>query len=117
MVSLLLLSVILFLLFGLNTDTPKYVHLMLISLAAFMIVGPYSFLAGAISLDIGGPKGSATVAGLIDSAGYFGATYSGIGIAQIASSYGWNKVFLVLAIISLVTLVATNVYKKVFEVT
>jgi len=115
-ISLLILTVLLLMLYGLNSATPKYIHLILISLSAFMIVGPYSFLAGAISLDIGGPKASSTVAGLVDSAGYFGATYSGIGIAQIATVYGWNKVFLVLAIVSLVTLIASNFYKKIFEV-
>jgi OPA family glycerol-3-phosphate transporter-like MFS transporter len=41
----------------------------LITLVAFVMIGPYSYLAGAISLDFGGKQGSATASGLIDGIG------------------------------------------------
>jgi sugar phosphate permease len=40
---------------------------------AFWLLGPYSLLAGAVALDFGGRRGSATAAGLIDTAGYLAA--------------------------------------------
>jgi OPA family glycerol-3-phosphate transporter-like MFS transporter len=69
----------------------------LVALVAFFILGPYSFLAGAISLDFGGKQGSGTASGLIDGVGYLGAVLSGSGMAHIAVRYGWRGAFLVLA--------------------
>ena len=37
---------------------------------AFLLIGPYSYLAGAISLDFGGKRGGATACGIIDGVGY-----------------------------------------------
>jgi len=42
----------------------------LVGLVGFMLLGPYSYLAGAMSLDFGGQRGSATAAGIIDGFGY-----------------------------------------------
>jgi OPA family glycerol-3-phosphate transporter-like MFS transporter len=112
-----LLCLILWLMGNISSSMPIYVHLVLISLASFLIIGPYSFLAGAMSLDLGGKTGSSTVAGLVDSAGYFGATFSGIGVAKLATSYGWNKVFFVLAVVAVITLLAAVLYRKIFEIT
>jgi sugar phosphate permease len=44
----------------------------LVALVAFLMIGAYSYLAGAISLDFGGKQGSATASGLIDGFGYRG---------------------------------------------
>ena len=46
--------------------------------------GPYTLLAGAIAMDMGGRKGSATAAGLIDTAGYVGGTLSGFAVGGLA---------------------------------
>lgn len=64
---------------------------------AFVLIGPYSFLAGAISLDFGGKRGSATVCGWIDGIGYLGGVLAGKGIGAIAQDYSWSRAFLVLA--------------------
>ena len=45
--------------------SPAYV---LALLGGFLLVGPYSFLAGAVALDFGGKKGSAAAAGSAASA-------------------------------------------------
>src|SRR5215467_6671047 len=42
----------------------------LVALIAFLLVGPYSFLAGAIAMDFGGRQGSGTTSGVIDGVGY-----------------------------------------------
>jgi len=44
----------------------------LVAAIGFLVIGPYSFFAGAMSLDFGGRQGSATASGLIDGIGYLG---------------------------------------------
>ncbi len=75
--------------------------LTLMSLAALLLIGPYTFLAGAIAIDLGAKIGSSTAAGLIDGAGYFGAIVSGWGVAKIAQYYRWDGVFYFLAFVAL----------------
>ncbi len=76
---------------------PKLLPLVLVSLVALLLIGPYSYLAGAISLDFGGQEGSATASGLVDGVGYLAGVLSGNGMAHIAVTYGWQSMFLVLA--------------------
>jgi OPA family glycerol-3-phosphate transporter-like MFS transporter len=89
--------------------------MVLVSVAAFLLIGPYSFLAGAISLDLGGKQGSSTTAGVIDSAGYFGGILSGWGIGAIAERSGWDAVFVALAVVAAVTVVAALFYWRAQE--
>jgi len=80
----------------------------LVALVGFMLLGPYSYLAGAMSLDFGGKHGSATAAGIIDGFGYMAGWLSGDTVARIAVDFGWRRAFLSLAVVSLLTaLVAT----------
>ncbi len=69
----------------------------LVALIAFVLIGPYSYLAGAIALDFGGKQGSATASGLIDGVGYLGGVLAGKGMAQISVAHGWSGAFGVLA--------------------
>jgi len=71
--------------------------LLAISATAFCLLGPYTLLAGAIALDMGGRKGSATAAGLIDTAGYIGGTLSGFAVGRLAETGGWASVFNIMA--------------------
>jgi sugar phosphate permease len=73
------------------------VSLLAIGATAFCLLGPYTLLAGAIAMDMGGRKGSATAAGLIDTAGYAGGTLSGFAVGRLAETGGWAQVFLVMA--------------------
>ncbi|HXG90373.1 MAG TPA: MFS transporter [Vicinamibacterales bacterium] len=57
---------------------------------ALLLIGPYSLLAGAIALELGGKRGAATAAGLIDTAGYTGALLSGIAVGAVADAWGWG---------------------------
>ena len=77
---------------------------------AFLTLGPYSFLAGAIALDFGGRHGSGTASGLIDGVGYLGGVLSGDSIARISVDYGWNGAFLVLAAIGFLSSAAAAVF-------
>ena len=76
--------------FGGSTVWP----VVLVALAGFLLIGPYSFLAGAIALDFGGKRGSATASGLIDGVGYVvGGVLAGRMMAQVSTRYGWTGVF------------------------
>jgi OPA family glycerol-3-phosphate transporter-like MFS transporter len=75
----------------------------LVALVGFMLLGPYSYLAGAMSLDFGGKHGSATAAGIIDGFGYLAGWLSGDTVARIAVAFGWRRAFLSLAVVSLLT--------------
>jgi MFS transporter, OPA family, glycerol-3-phosphate transporter len=79
---------------------------------AFWLLGPYSLLAGAVALDFGGRRGSATAAGLIDTAGYLGAVLSGFAVGRIVETSGWPSAFRALAAIAAATLVAAIVYGR-----
>src|SRR5262249_22843280 len=76
------------------------------AVAGFVTIGPYSFLAGAISLDLGGKRGSAMAAGLIDGTGYLGGVLAGGGIARLSTQFGWSKTFIALAIVAAATALA-----------
>jgi len=69
----------------------------------FMLLGPYSYLAGAMSLDFGGQRGSATAAGIIDGFGYMAGWLSGDTVARISAAFGRRDAFLALAGVSLLT--------------
>ena len=71
--------------------------LVLISLAGLLLLGPYSFLAGAMALDAGGRQGAATAAGLIDAVGYAGSTLALWLTGALAERLGWGWAFLALA--------------------
>src|SRR6185312_4202651 len=72
--------------------------LMLVALVAFLLIGPYSYLAGAISLDFGGKRGCASACGIIDGVGYvFGGVVSGEVVARVSVTLGWQGVFVMLA--------------------
>jgi sugar phosphate permease len=68
-----------------------------IGLIALGLLGPYSYLAGAMALDFGGRKGGATAAGLIDGVGYLGGILAGDTVARLATGLGWRTVFVLLA--------------------
>ncbi len=94
---------------GSFTGAPLFA-LTVLGAIAFLLLGPYSFLAGAISLDFGGKKGSATACGWIDGVGYLGAIFAGKGIGSIAEKQGWSTAFLVLTGVAGFSLVAALAY-------
>lgn len=76
------------------------VPVVLVTLVALLMMGPYSYLAGAIALDFGGKRGSGTASGLIDAVGYLGGVLAGNGFAQVSVVWGWSGAFLALALIA-----------------
>jgi OPA family glycerol-3-phosphate transporter-like MFS transporter len=101
--GLILTSVALFVLgFRSFADIPL-LAVGLVSLIGFLMTGPYSYLAGAISLDFGGKQGSATACGIIDGVGYLGGVLAGDSMARISVAFGWQGAFIVLGVCALAT--------------
>lgn len=81
----------------------QWTPVMLVTLVGFLLLGPYSYLAGAMSLDFGGKRGSATAAGIIDGVGYLAGWLSGDTVARITVAFGWKNAFLSMAGVALLT--------------
>jgi OPA family glycerol-3-phosphate transporter-like MFS transporter len=82
----------------------------LVALVAFVMIGPYSYLAGAIALDFGGKQGSATACGIIDGVGYLGGVLAGDSMARISVAHGWQGAFAVLAGVAWLSCVAAALF-------
>ena len=85
------------------------VPVVLVSLVAFLLIGPYSYLAGAMSLDLGGKRGGATTCGIVDFIGYLGGAFAGRAMAGISVDYGWRGAFVVLAVVAWVSAASAGV--------
>lgn len=84
----------------------------LVTLVAFLMIGPYSYLAGAIALDLGGKRGSATTSGFIDGIGYLGGILAGDSIARVSIAYGWRGAFTILAVVAWLSSLAAFFYLR-----
>jgi OPA family glycerol-3-phosphate transporter-like MFS transporter len=98
--GLLFATLTLFLLASLRPSGPRNLPVALVALAGFVIVGPYSYLAGAMALDFGGKHGAATSSGIIDGVGYLGGVLSGDAVARISLAAGWQGAFVVLGVVT-----------------
>jgi sugar phosphate permease len=108
--GMLLSAAVLLLLALVNFGGSQFVPVALVALVAFVMIGPYSYLAGAISLDFGGKQGSGTASGLIDGAGYLGGVLAGNSVARVSVMWGWTGAFAVLAFVALLSSAAAGVY-------
>jgi OPA family glycerol-3-phosphate transporter-like MFS transporter len=78
----------------------------LVAATGFAMLGPYSYLAGATSLDFGGQRASATTCGIIDGIGYLGGVLAGDAMARVSVALGWRGAFDVLAAVASASAVA-----------
>jgi OPA family glycerol-3-phosphate transporter-like MFS transporter len=76
----------------------------------FLMLGPYSYLAGAVALDFGGKYGGATACGVIDGVGYLGGVYAGQGVAELVRDSGWPTAWGVLSAVAMAGCVAALFY-------
>jgi sugar phosphate permease len=83
-----------------SSSTGSLLPLLAIGIIAFCLLGPYSYLAGAFALDFGGKQAGAASSGIIDGVGYLGAVVAGDSIARVSVSFGWQGVFVALAVVS-----------------
>jgi sugar phosphate permease len=83
---------------------------LLIGGVGLFLLGPYSLLAGALALDVSEKRGAATAAGIIDGAGYLGASLAGIVLGSVADRWGWPAAFDVVAAAALVATAVTGAW-------
>lgn len=107
---------VLFYLARLGQPESYWLPLVLISLTGFLMLGPYAFLSGCVSVDLGGKRGSATAAGIIDTVGYAGGILSGRVVGGLAQDYGWSRCFVLLACVLAAAAFTALVYWYVHEV-
>lgn len=69
----------------------------IIGLAGLFLLGPYSLLAGAITLDVAGKRGASTTAGFVDGVGYVGASLAAFVLGSVSKRLGWSAAFDVIA--------------------
>jgi OPA family glycerol-3-phosphate transporter-like MFS transporter len=79
-----------------------------IGTTALCLLGPYSYLGGALAIDFGGKQGAALSSGLIDGVGYLGSVLGGVTVARVSIAFGWKGVFLSLAVISLIAAIGAG---------
>jgi OPA family glycerol-3-phosphate transporter-like MFS transporter len=92
------------------TGASTSLRVWLVALVAFLMLGPYSYFAGAISLDFGGKQGSATASGWIDGLSYLGGVLAGTSVANLTVRWGWRGTFAALASVAFLSSVAAGVY-------
>jgi sugar phosphate permease len=83
-----------------SSSSGSLLPLFAIGTIAFCLLGPYSYLGGAFALDFGGKQAGAASSGIIDGVGYLGAVVAGDSIARVSVSFGWQGVFVALAVVS-----------------
>jgi sugar phosphate permease len=102
----LLLFLILGLLAGLLFSLPRLAHhgimtaTVAVGLVGFLTYGPYSLLAGVLALEIRGQGYVATVAGLVDGAGYVAAILAGAQFGRLLDLGGYSLAFPCLAMLA-----------------
>jgi OPA family glycerol-3-phosphate transporter-like MFS transporter len=82
----------------------------LVLLTALTLIGPYSYLAGAVALDFGGKQGGATASGFIDGVGYLGGMAAGTGVVKLVRLNGWPMAWGALSIVALSSCVFAAFY-------
>lgn len=89
-------------------EAATMIPLVLVGVVAFCLLGPYSYLAGAFALDFGGKQAGAVSSGIIDGVGYLGGALAGDTMARVAVKFGWQGVFVALALVSALSMIATG---------
>jgi sugar phosphate permease len=83
-----------------SSSTGPLLPVISIGTIAFCLLGPYSYLGGAMALDFGGKRAGAVSSGIIDGVGYLGAAVAGDSIGRVSVAFGWQGVFVALAAVS-----------------
>lgn len=81
---------------------PLWMVIVALGLIGLLSYGPYSLLAGVLSLEVRGPDSVATVAGLVDASGYLAGILSGYLFGRILDVGGYHLGFHCLALTTVV---------------
>jgi OPA family glycerol-3-phosphate transporter-like MFS transporter len=80
----------------------KMATIISIALIGIATYGPDSLICTAGSMDLGGKKGAAMSAGIINGMGSIGQMFSGFIVVAISEQFGWNNLFYFFVIMSLI---------------
>jgi OPA family glycerol-3-phosphate transporter-like MFS transporter len=109
---LTVVAVLIYLLPNLATY-PVWLVVTTIGLIGLLSYGPYSLLAGALAVEIKGKDFIATVAGLVDAAGYLSGMVSGYFFGWLLDHGGYHLGFHFLALTTLIAaLICLGLYRK-----
>ena len=97
-ISMLLLSVLLFFFNDLAAVESKLVTAGLLFFVGFLIFGPDSLVSATAAVDFGTRKGASTASGMINGMGSIGAIAGGTIPGFFKDSWGWEGVFTFLAV-------------------
>ncbi len=75
-----------------------WVFACLLFVLGFLLYIPDSLLSGTAAIDFGTKKGASTAAGVINGFGSLGAILGGSLPGKIADTWGWNPLFIILAV-------------------
>jgi sugar phosphate permease len=81
-----------------------------VAACGLFLLGPYSLLSGAVSLDVAGPRGGATASAFIDAIGYVGASLAAIVLGSVSKRAGWTAAFDVVAMVAFLALVLSIIW-------
>jgi sugar phosphate permease len=81
-----------------------------VAACGLFLLGPFSLLSGAVSLDVAGARGGATAAGFIDAIGYVGASLAAIVLGSVSKRAGWTAAFDVVALVAFLALVLSTIW-------
>ncbi|HUR55279.1 MAG TPA: MFS transporter, partial [Gemmataceae bacterium] len=109
--AILLTTITLGVLVAVNLQGKASLALVLISGVALFVMGPYTFCSGVLAMNLGGKRGAAASAGIIDAVGYFcGAIVSGEVAGHLVKRHGFTPLLDVLFWLAVATLVVSVVY-------
>ncbi|GGW45949.1 MFS transporter [Arenibacter certesii] len=80
----------------------KFATIISIALIGITTYGPDSLICTAGSMDVGGTKGAAMAAGIINGMGSIGQMFSGFIVMAINLHFGWNNLFYFFVIMSFI---------------
>ncbi|HNX97567.1 MAG TPA: MFS transporter [Candidatus Aminicenantes bacterium] len=86
----------------LGFTTSPLLAALLIGFSCMWIFGVHGMLSGTASMDFGGTRGAATVAGLLDGVQYLASGITGFGLGSLIDKFGWDAWTLMIVPFSLV---------------
>ena len=84
-----------------------WLNILGLSLIGIMTFGPDALMTAAGAMDIGSQKAAGMAAGIINGIGSIGAALSPILVATIESRYGWDRIFPIFVIFSIIAALLT----------
>ncbi len=83
---------------------------LLVGLSGLFLLGPYSLLAGAMTLDVTGKRGTSTAVGIVDGVGYLGASLAAAVLGAVSKRAGWSRAFDVIAVVTLLSIAIAAIW-------